>query len=214
MHRMAVIALGCFALLGGGCAKKNVIAPLPLQTIPTPTVSSTSEVVIPAGWQTAQGMLGGLSVSYPGTVLSGEQPMVTSTRERLLTVDLGTAVESPGGKAVPRRTFYVDRLLLGDEYYDIDCAATSTGLGVLSSATTTIVPSTLSLCARSFADAGAGNIYTHHEASVFTMRGGYVVGQITHSVQCANFERPEEQCVPYDEARDAALYQAILRTIR
>ena len=216
MKQLVWMAAGSLLLLGVGCGR--IAAPTippttpPLVNIPTPATSTASS--IPEDWYTTErSLLGGLLLSYPGVTLVG-QTSDQKTRERVLTVDLGTAVKDIGGKAVPKRTLYADRLIPGDEYYDLSCNATSTRLGSVQQATSTQAARGAALCVRSFTEGAAGNLFHRQEAVVFTSRGGFVIGQVVHSVQCANFEQPEAECVPYDAVRDEALYGQILDTLR
>ncbi len=129
-----------------------------------------------------------------------------------MTIDLGTAVQNPGTRSVPRRTLQVWRLSRNDAALE-PCTDAQVGTQGVRSVRLVRNRARQSFCLRAAADAGAGNRYDSRTYTLPTANGGYSFAFTTHSVECLNFPRPQEQCVTFDEARDTALFAEIMGTL-
>jgi hypothetical protein len=215
-----VFALAVFSLLlamGAGCAQPDVPAPttalpLPVQYIAHPEAATSTEAV-PNGWQPIS-FGGAWSLFHPGTTVPEAAVASVDRRAREFTLDLGTAVEGAGEKSVPRRTLVVDRLLPGNDFLSLGCVATTTAMGTPSMVSSTTTVQGVGVCVRRFAEGAAGSRYHTLSATLLTINAAYAVDYTVRSSECALYERPEEQCVAFDEARDTALFWAILATLR
>ena len=218
MRLQSIFVLGAaLVFMGAGCGRPTpavVGNPTPPSTpvgyIPTPQVTSTS--VLPQGW--SEQSFGEIWVlAHPGKVQPTNEEPPVKTRARVLTLDLGTAVSDPGERSVPRRSMTIDQLLPGDVYRTVGCVSTSTELGVDISAVSTTTRQGIGICLRTQVEAAAGNRYHTLSATVIGIQSAYVLDYVVHSVECGNFEHPDEQCVAYDEARDQALFWQILNAL-
>lgn len=218
MRTLLVLTTGALIVfLGAGCA--NTTTPVATSTTPTstaagyiPTPIVTSTQMIPQGWK-VQAFGDIWSVAYPGVVQPTNDEPPVKTRTRFTTIDLGTAVAEVEEKSVPRRVMTIDQLLPGDVYRTVGCVPTSTELGLDISAISTTTKQGIGICLRTQSEAAAGNRYHTISATVIGIQFAYALDYVVHSVECSNFERPTEQCVPYDEARDTALFWRILDTL-
>lgn len=218
MLRVRHFALaGLLAIAGAGCIRSATqTVPVdstvpPLGHVPTPVVTSTES--IPAGWERVS--FGDIwSLYQPGRAAPELGEPSLDTRLRRFTADLGTAVEEPGEKAVPRRTLTIERLLPGDDYLSLGCVATSTRFGTPTSVVSTSTAQQVSACLRTFVEGAAGSQYHTLSATLLSLQDAYVVDYTVRATNCSLYERPEEQCVAFDEARDMALFWAILATLR
>lgn len=215
-----VFALAVFGLLlamGAGCAKPDAPAPatalpLPVQYVAHPEAATSTESV-PNGWQRIS-FGGAWSLFHPGTTVPEAAVASVDRRAREFTLDLGTAVEGAGEKSVPRRTLVVDRLLPGNDFLSLGCVATTTVMGTPSMVSSTTTAQGVGVCVRRFAEGAAGSRYHTLSATLLTINAAYAVDYTVRSSECALYERPEEQCVAFDEARDTALFWSILATLR
>lgn len=217
-------------LLGAGCQNQNAPSPTlsvqtsvgtietPSSTIPVTSstspiaVSSTLPVVIQTDWQTAN-LFSGWTLKHPNKADALDPTSDEVTKEQLLLrVDLGTAVKDPGGKSVPTRKLEVYRLKFGDLRLD-GCDSALVGKQGIRQVMPVATALNAILCLQKSSDAGAGNLYDTYDYIFATNTGAYVFSFTTHSVQCQNFERPDEQCVMYDEKRDAELFPIIMGTL-
>lgn len=203
--------------MGAGCVK--TAAPVSISSTPTstpagyiPTPGATTTQAVPEGWK-VQAFGDSWSLAHPGVVQTAHDEPPVKTRARVVMIDLGTAVADAGEKTVPRRIITIDRLLPGDDYLTIGCVATSTSVGMASSAVSSRTAQGVGVCIRTENEAAAGNRYHTLSATVIGVQSAYVIDYVVHSVECANYDRPAEQCVPYDEARDQALFWRMLDTL-
>lgn len=199
-------------LLGAGCAQNPVT--------PSSRVESTStsgEVVsrVPDFWNDVNVSVGEVTVrfSFPGSFTTVD--MIGSGQ--VLNADLGTAVENPGERSVPGRSlrmFVID----GTDERIKNCAFSELGWDAGQSPSiqkdlTFGTDSGLTFCGSRQNEGAAGNRYATYAYSA-PVSGRVLVFEFTvHSVVCENFERPEEECVAFDEARDTVIFAEILSKI-
>ncbi len=184
-------------------------------TVPTSTdmggASSTLPFVRHEDWNLT--VLGDVRLYHPGTSTPPTPGSDEATRGLVATTDLGTAVEDPGTRSVPRRTMQIWRLSRNDAALE-PCTDAQVGQQGIRSVRRVQNRDRQSFCLRSSSDAGAGNRYDTQTYTLQTANGGYSFAFTTHSVECQNFPRPEQQCLPFDEARDTALFGEIMGTLR
>jgi len=201
-------------LLGAGCAK-----PITKPTTPSSGAGSTSTSGeetgrVPASWNDVNISIGEAIVhmSFPGSFVMTN----TNSDGQVMNVDMGTAVENPGERSVPGRSMRMFAVDAQDQRMR-DCLFSenewTAGRAPEMKTNLTFGTSKLSFCESSEQEGAAGNRY-----SVYTyttpIGGQILVLEFTvHSVVCENFERPEEQCVSFDEARDTAIFADILSRI-
>lgn len=225
------IPLAALIFLGAGCQKTSVqpgsavTAPTPITTIVTPsstmpTVSSTTAyitsstlpTVIQTDWQTDT-LLSSWAIQHPSKADVLDPNSDDVKKEGLiLRVNLGTAVENIGTRTVPVRKLEVRRVKRGDLRLE-GCDPEVIGKQGITEVTTVATSLGTVLCLQKSTDAGAGNLFHTSDYLFFTSDGPYVFSFTTRSVQCVNFERPAEQCVAYDEARDTAIFPQIMGTL-
>lgn len=213
----ALVVFGLLLTVGAGCVQPEAQAPttalpLPAKYIPQPEVTTSTES-LPGGWQRIS--FGGVwSLFHPGAGVPESAVAGVDKRAREFTLDLGTAVEGAGEKSVPRRTLVVDRLLPGNDFLSLGCVATTTVMGTPSMVSSTTTAQGVGVCVRRFAEGAAGSRYHTLSATLLTINAAYAVDYTVRSSECTLYERPEEQCVAFDEARDTALFWTILATLR
>lgn len=204
--------------LGAGCQPMpEMPSMIPSSTLPGAptstglgTASSTLPFVRHADWNIT--ILGDVRLYHPGTSTPATPGSDEATRGLIATVDLGTAVENPGTHSVPRRTMQIWRLSRNDGALE-PCTDAQVGQRGIRAVRMVHNRARQSFCLRSSADAGAGNRYDTQTYTLPTANGGYSFVFTTHSVECLNFPRPQEQCVPFEGVRDTALFGEIMGTL-
>lgn len=210
----AILLLALVLCVGAGCVRKDTLTEtpspvgyIPLSMMPTSTDSG------PVGWERVS-FGGAWSLLHPGRKMADTAAPSVERRVREVAIDLGTAVDGAGEKSVPRRTLTIDRLLPGNDFLSLGCVATTTQMGAPSSVYTTTTAQGVGACVRTFSEGAAGSRYHTLSATLITIDAAYVVDYLIRSTECTLYERPEEQCVAFDEARDTALFWTILATLR
>ncbi len=212
------LALLVLAGLGAGCQPMpETPSTIPSSTLPgAPTstgldnASSTLPFVRHEDWNIT--ILGDVRLYHPGTSTPATPGSDEATRGLIVTVDLGTAVENPGTRSVPRRTMQIWRLSRNDAALE-PCTDAQVGKQGIRAVRMVQNRARQSFCLRSAADAGAGNRFDTQTYTLQTANGGFSFVFTTRSVECQNFPRPEEQCLPFEEARDTALFGEIMGTL-
>lgn len=202
-------------LLGAGCTKPIAKPVVPSSGTESPSSSNSGIQRVPASWNNVNISVGEslTRVSFPGSFV------ITNTNSdgQVMNVDMGTAVENPGERSVPGRSlrvFVVDP----EDARMRDCAFsenewTAGRAPEMKTGLTFGTTSKLSFCESKDQEGAAGNRYAVYTYST-PVDGQILVLEFTvHSVVCENFERPEEQCVSFDEARDTAIFADILSRI-
>ncbi len=187
-------------------------------TIPDMTASSTDMIgasstlpfVRHEDWNAT--LIADIRFSHPGTATPADPKSEEARQGLVTTIDLGTAIQDPGTKSVPKRTLKVRRLLRTDPLL-APCSENEVGQQGIRAVKMVRNRARQSFCVRSSADAGAGNLYDTRSYVLMTAAGGYEFAFTTHSVQCLNFPRPQEQCVPFEEVRDTALFEEIMGSL-
>jgi hypothetical protein len=206
--------LAAFLLLGAGCSAS---IPQQLQTVKLPTAGSVIARIqgIPEHWSQIGVTLGTSTVriAFPGTLSTVEG----SQTDQVLQADMGTAVLDPKDLTVPTRSLRVFVVPKDDKRMK-NCAFSEVGWNNGPDQETQKnlkfgeVP--LTFCRHSQSDAALGNRYAMHSFAAPIGNQVLVLEFVVHSVVCENFEKPTEQCVPYDEKRDTAIFPEILSQVR
>jgi hypothetical protein len=198
----------------------STISTPPVVTSTAPIATSTKPVVKPAvplpvgvhaDWKTDP-LFSGWTVQHPNTADKLDPASEEAKNGLILRVALGTAVQNPGKKSVPDRTMEVWKLKSGDVRLT-ECDSSLVGKQNIREVQPVTTNKNTVFCLQKSTSAGAGNLYNTQDYIFLTSDGPYVFNFTTHSVQCANFERPAEQCVAFDEKRDAALFSEIMGTV-
>lgn len=184
------------------------------KTIKLETVKDPNQKVVPPriaglpdGWSQI-GMAFGTStirIAFPGTV----NPIEGSMTGQTIDANLGSAVTDAGDKSVPTRSLRVYRVRKEDGRIK-NCGFSSAGerSNIEKNLSFGSVP--YKFCGTTGSEAAMGNRY-HLNAFAAKIGDEYLVLELmVHSVACENFEKPEEQCLAYDEKRDTAIFAEIL----
>lgn len=221
----AVSALA-LVVMGAGCLNREPAAPatptpVPVSTTPTTTTgastllvapSSSLPVVVNTDWVTLA-LFDDWVIRYPSTATQLSLTTAEKTEGKLFKIDLGTAVQNPAGRSVPKRTLEISKLRPAD-YRIRDCDASLVGEQNISAVGRVVnTAAGTAFCLQSSSDAGAGNLYDTQDYIFTTDSGTYAFTFVTHSVQCANFPEPSKQCVAFDAGRDQALFAEIMGSI-
>lgn len=202
--------IAVFVLLlafGAGCTPST--QKLERKALPEKVISRIEG--IPEHWSQIGVAMGTSTVriAFPGVVT----PIEGSNQTQVVQADMGTAVLDPRDLAVPTRSLKV-HLLRPDDKRLKDCAFSETGWG---NGKTEVVQKNLtfgsfphSFCQTGETDAAMGNRYYMHSFATKIGDRVLVLEFLVHSVVCENFEKPNEQCIAYDEKRDTALFAEVL----
>lgn len=183
----------------------------PTTTMPMPTATSTLPVVARADW-TSLNVFDNWTIQYPATAAQLSLTSAQKTEGKLFRIDLGTAVQNPAGRSVPKRTLEISKLRASD-FRARGCDPGLVGEQNISSVQTANTAAGTAFCLQSSSDAGAGNLYDVQDYIFTTDSGTYAFTFVTHSVQCANFPDPAVQCVSFDAARDTGLSREIMGSV-
>lgn len=146
-----------------------------------------------------------IHIAFPGTV----NPIEGSMTGQVIDADLGSAVADAGDKSVPKRSLRVYRVRKEDGRMQ-NCGFSSSGERSKVEKNLSFGSVPFKFCGTTGNEAALGNRY-HLNAFAAKIGDEYLVLElVVHSVACENYEKPEEQCVAYDEKRDTAIFAEIL----
>ena len=203
-YRFLVVAV-LFATVGLGC--RNPFAPVTDR--PTIPEAPQADSLTPGMYRQTDPR--GFSFEYG----AGFRSRDVADEGDLYTIKFGSTVSSdPEKKSVPDLTLHVLAVPATDYRMQTGCYLEpgwdySEGIP----ATDEKVAGRTS-CLTEEVDAAAGNRYSVRTYAI-PHRGSYIVFRfVVHSVVCENYENPTRDCLAFDETRDFAMADAVLKTIR
>lgn len=205
-------------LFGAGCSVADI--PKAVQDIQSMKPPSPESIIskikgMPEGWSRIGVAVGTSTVNivFPGST----EPIEGSATGQIIQANLGTAVVDAGEKSVPTTSFRVYVVRPEDSRIK-NCAFSSFGWPESSIAlikrNMEFPPSPFKYCGFEMEEGAVGNRY--HIYTYATQIGDRILALefVVHSLVCENFEKPAEQCVAFDEARDTARFREILSQIQ
>lgn len=207
--KRTVVIFAVLILAGFGCTKSETRVGQPASNVP-----ANAEETLVNSWNRIRLAEGEyiIALSFPGALASRSM-----SDGQILEADIGTSVENPGERAVPRGSLKLFLIDSADARMT-DCAFSENertagrapdiraGLSFTDS-------SNLTFCESKEEEGAAGNRYAIYTYATPVGEKILALEFIVHSLACENFENPEAQCVAFDEARDTAVFGDILSSV-
>jgi hypothetical protein len=202
------LSLGLVAF-GAGCSRPTTppVSPTTPATIQSETSQNSTK-----GWQEVENRPHGFAFKLPPIAKTAS----LDEQDALYSYDLGTQAVSATAESFPETTLSISLLEASDDRLQ-DCFYVESGWadGYTPARSERVTLNNRSVCLTVEQDAGAGNRYTSYSYATVLEDGSYVVMRfVVHSVECANYENPDTQCVAFDEARDTKQFNDIVSSLR
>src|SRR5512133_3168553 len=204
-------------LFGGGCSMPSVqdlSKNIPKIEIPTPEGVISKITGIPNGWSQVNISIGTSTarIAFPGTA----EGLEGSSTGQIIQANLGTAVVDAGEKRVPTTSFRV-YVVDSDDSRVKDCAFSSFGWSEQSISVKRDLEfpsSSRKFCGYESEEAAMGNRYHSYTYATQIEDKTLALEFVVHSLACENFEKPEEQCVAFEETRDTSTFVDIISQLK
>lgn len=218
MKQLSLLVVS-LALFGAGCWAKPQTPVVPTNQAATTTQTQQQLANALLAYQNAQE---GFSFNYPANAKN----VTAATNETyndqvIVSFDLGQTINDPEAKSVPETRLDVLKVkgdiktqegkpVINDGFYyefgwdpQIDVKVTRKTIG------------RYELSRSTYADAGAGNLYTTYAYTYPLGNNEFILFRfVIHSVNCGNYEGTGFKCLAFDEARDIKIPEKIMATLQ